>query len=1680
MDLLGRGQQATVFLVRDRAKEGTQRALKLLDTRLADPSAVERLRREYRVLTLLRHAGLVPVHDFGLDESTGQPFLVMDRIPGTPFAQACQGKGWEWTLRAAREALAALDHLHRHGLIHRDIKSENVLVAEGTDPSRPLKVTVMDLGLAEDLATPGLAPGGTLLYVAPEILTGSRASARSDLFAFGVMLYLALTGRFPYLGASAEETIAASRRGTPAPPSTICSDLPSTIDPFLQRLLAAEPEARFPDAPAALEALERLMGGAPRTVESSRELSTELVGREVHLRFLLNRLDPGAKGIPPAVILHGEPGIGKTSLLSACLAELKVLGVRVALGVCREGGDQGLAPLAELLDEALAGASGSGTSFEDALIRKGRAALGFVDPRRWILTPAEGGEPMPPPSRAQALEDLAGVLIDLAAERPLVLAFDDLHLADPFVLDLFWLLTRRAGTRSLRLAATSRPPGDWPALDAVLSAASGEGLATSIQLGPLDEQEVQTLTTQVLGSARAAVLGRGLHTLTGGNPFFLMMVLGDLARRDDLPLDSTALTLPRNGQEAIQTCLARLDNEGRRLLQALAVNGQPSSSEDLNQLTGEDGLPLLDRLDELRLVLRLPGDRVDIAHGFLREAVLGTLKEEELRSWHRAWAALAGRDANRSVEAAGHWLAAGDLQGHRDLFLKTAEVLERSWRPLAAIPFLEAALAAMEPGDPNRRALFPRLESACNLVRDIPRAIAVCQAWAEEARRSGDRSTEARALGLLAARFRNQGNWQQARLAAEQALALAEQAGDSGTIALAEKILASVLWFSWEHKEALVHLERALSLFEKGIDRRALAICLHDISLLRTLAGQTDSGRRCLAEASRLFQEIGDRAWATMVHGNEALVLSYLGDLEGAAQVLRRTVAEVWEMGASLPLELALENLGLILLRLGRYTEAYETGGALIEEALRFGRHAFRVSGLLIRGEALYQLDDRNAARDHHRLAVHLAKTLGEEYQLHFARLAQARDLRGDGMLAEAREEARQVYESTRKMGNLRLITLACLELAQQALQSGDLTEAHRRLDQAEAALGVNREDAPAHRAMALGVRARVLHRQGHPALALGILEEALGLCRRAGPADLELRLLIHRAELAGEAGDADSQNSALALGARRYQQIADLQQRPEAKARFLGRPDLAALHSFLRRPRGGGTTLALSAAPADALASLYEVSRTIADGGDLDPLLTRIVNLAVERAGAERGLLLLRDAITGDLTPAASAGVEAETAADAIRISQSALNRADGGTSVLARDAASDPELSQAASVALFGIRSVMCVPLRTGEEVLGTLYVDTRAQDTFFSEEDLRFLQALADQASLALAYGRLVGNLAREREALRRLAEQTHSFGQIVGRSRVMREVFDIMARVAPSDLSVIIRGESGTGKELVARALHFNSSRRDKAFLSENCAAIPESLLESLLFGHVRGAFTGADQDRKGLFEMADGGTLFLDEIGDMSPALQAKLLRVLQEKEFRPLGSNRPVSVNVRVLAATHQDLSNLVVQGRFREDLYFRLNGITIQLPPLRERKEDIPLLFHHLMARECEAAGVTPPVVEASVLRGLMAYSWPGNVRELENIVRRMLLFAEGGRITSAGLRSDPDLRPILKNLQPNAPESSFPLSTPVLNPDSAVDLRRALEAAQGNKEKAAALLGISRATLYRRLAQFGLLKDH
>jgi transcriptional regulator with GAF, ATPase, and Fis domain len=486
------------------------------------------------------------------------------------------------------------------------------------------------------------------------------------------------------------------------------------------------------------------------------------------------------------------------------------------------------------------------------------------------------------------------------------------------------------------------------------------------------------------------------------------------------------------------------------------------------------------------------------------------------------------------------------------------------------------------------------------------------------------------------------------------------------------------------------------------------------------------------------------------------------------------------------------------------------------------------------------------------------------------------------------------------------------------------------------------------------------------------------------------------------------------------------------------------------------------SSAPAGqrlvALDTLVRFSERLLGATDLNRLLDELLDAVVEVTQADKGFLILLE--EGEMTVRAARNVARETIEGAVnRVSDSIVRKVvETGRPLVVADALHDSEWSGSSSVVNLKLCSVMCAPLKQKGEVFGVIYLGNDNVVSLFDDRALEPLTVFAAQASLLVQNGLLLDSLRRENVALRE-AVTTKRYGDLVGSGASMREVFRRIEKVAATDISVLITGETGTGKEVVARELHRRSARAGGPFVAVNCGAIPESLLESELFGHARGAFTGAVAARMGRFQAAAGGTLFLDEIAEMTPGLQVKLLRALQERVVLRVGESRPEPVDIRVVAATNKVLEEEIKRGTFREDLYYRLNVVAIQLPPLRDRGDDVVALARYFLQQYAREFGARVRAFTPGALLAMRRHPWPGNVRELENRVKKAVVLAERALVSPEDLGLDPE------TLEPIAP------LTQATREFQKRYVNEVLERNQGNRTKSAKDLGVDPRTIFRHL---------
>jgi len=898
----------------------------------------------------------------------------------------------------------------------------------------------------------------------------------------------------------------------------------------------------------------------------------------------------------------------------------------------------------------------------------------------------------------------------------------------------------------------------------------------------------------------------------------------------------------------------------------------------------------------------------------------------------------------------------------------------------------------------------------------------------------------------------------------------------------------------WGKAEALAGLGRlgeARELYERAAldaetwgDQRLQALALSGLAPLLASLGEMRASARIAArldELSGLDQE-------TLARVRLAIARAALGrdDLASALACLRERDQWIVGAGGMLALEADLAA-GQALSRLGDGAGAEALLDEILERARSAGLAALECRTLLAIGHSLLV---EAKLRGQYRIGKSVPTTeesLGraEVYLEHALVKAESLERRDDALAARV------------ALAELCLVSGSAEEAAEAA---ADIEEASQELPRR----------ALAARLVALEAAAFLDRKPPCPAPEPSSADEFSAF------ETARLRLVE---ALTQRRSGARSQARAILLELRESFSAIALRLKPTELERFrrhpLGRQVERQLDELAKDERELGSLHEVEAAEKvrDRLLSLITAARQINSAGALDDQLEAILESAVQTFGAERGFLVEVSAHEPRIAISRAAD-GAELPPKERRISTSLVKRvAISGEPLVTVDALGDRAWSGKRSVTKLGLRSVLCVPLAVAGVVSHVLVLDHRSAGRFESG-DLPLTQTFADLAAVALQKTRL-GEIARRRateletraaeierlnQALsKQVATKDHEleeirstlegherelrlkydYRNIVGQSTSMLRVFQLLDKVTDSDVPVFVHGESGTGKELVAKAIHWNGPRKGQAILSVNCAAISDSLLESELFGHTRGAFTGATANKEGLFKAADRGTIFLDEVGDMSPAMQTRLLRVLQEGEVRPVGARFPIKVDVRVVSASNKDLRKLVEAGSFRADLFYRLNVVEVQLPPLRERREDIALLVEHFLGSIAEASGATRKPIERGVVERLVAWDWPGNVRELENELRRLVAIS-GTRIIQGDLQPEMALAVSLAAPAVTAPEAPNHEDSPSLKlymeKVERAYLIEALAQNEGNKTRTAKSVGLSRFGFLKKLDKYGL----
>ncbi|NUN14844.1 MAG: sigma 54-interacting transcriptional regulator [Myxococcales bacterium] len=1722
--VLGVGGMGEVLAVEDMLS-GEQVALK----RLTNLDLARQLREEFRLLTQLEHPNLPTVYRLGQDAETGTPYFTMELCDGITWEQfSAPSSTTDFSshkLDLFVQVVRAVLHIHSQGFVHGDLGSANVIV---TTRAGNLVAKVLDFGLAVAAHQRTVGPGA-LPFSAPERLRGEQASVASDLFSLGILGWLLFFGAHPY---HRYPQIMPDPTANP----TVGSSAHLALLPILRSMIAIDVASRPHSAEAVLDHLSQIIEVTlPKytlPVVQARVGHVRWVGAEDTIRTLESlseQLEVQRRG----GVLHIEApqGFGKTRCLRDLAASLSVRGIDVLVASGSSSGTS-VPVVDQLLEQRLGPATAEKPAELAHLSDVQVQAIGTRFPNWKIDYDTSRGQENPLVARKHDVDALARALLALSISRPTAILVDDIDTSDADSWEVLCALARAITTES-------------HVGENILLITSGIEIQSAIPgnrctLAAWDQGEICAYLEGLFRGKRTSTgVASLVWRITGGIPTLVeettlsMFANGQLVVNNEIALSGLDTDLPvvqRSIDDIFIERIRRLDEGSVNVLQIMSVALGLLTSDILSKVAGiavGDLLATLTRLTAAGLIRRfeLPS-RVGYA---ITEPVRRCLPVAARYSgsltqlhWRLATAFADIPMPEAATAAVIHQLLASN-GANTNAIHSAIEIANDSRRNPTEVLRLLQNISIECVSDPELRAKVHLLRGeALTALSHFDPAATELEHLGALAVTDVQRSRAALALGLLAFR---RGRYADAENLFQQAVVLGESAAEAAT-AQANVVawFAKSQLFQGRYADARETAQFGLTLLvntDATDADEALGRLLHVLGLAAFYAADLDAALEFFTKAQRLFENLGQPVDAAEMRNCRGLVHHRKDQYVDALDAYRGALATFEQAGDRSREWTLLMNMGVVFQEQGEYAAAVEHYRRGLSLANILGDRAgiLKISNNL--GNLMLHLGQLKEARQF----VDRSLTYCMEDKNRYIG-AYNRALLGEiARIGEDYEECDRCLEASRAefadMGCPNEAAEVELELARSALEQGKFEDVLRL---AAGALDVAREhkllDLHAYSLQCMAERERRMP-GGNLEDAQTMIEEALDIAQQLDSSEVAWKIHWTTALIARDRGDIER---ACAQGRKASTKLSGMIRKLplDLQGPFRSvRPRRDALAELawvdaLAPGTVGHNTDAGTFGP--TVSKLLEINKRLNSEHELDRLLEFIMDAAIVLTGAERGFLLLEDDDGAGLSIRVARNIDQENIRNRrFKISMTIAERVfDEDEPIVTIDAMEDERYKEFLSIHSLRLRSILCVPLRRSGRPVGVLYVDNRFQVSAFGEADIGFMEAFAEQAAIAIGNARLFQENSRARLELQqskkeieelnqqlqdrlqrtsqelletqtrvqhqqRQLENRHRYENIIGASNRLREVLYVIDRVRDSDIPVLISGESGTGKELVARAIHYNGTRKDQEFVAVNCASIPATLFESELFGHVRGAFTGANTDKRGFFEFAHRGTLFLDEIGELPIDMQAKLLRVLQSGEIQKVGSPKPTKVDVRIVAATNRDLKEEVVHKRFREDLYYRLNVVGLVLPPLRERKEDIPVLVQHFIAANLETKLSKVTKISPEAISLLSRYNWPGNVRQLDTVVKNASIFAESDTLMPADFAH---LSELMTPDSESAPTTGGEILSRSVNKGPVPTLAdveremiiRTLENVSGNKKKAAEVLGIDRRTLYNKLESYGI----
>lgn len=1639
LERLGKGVGSVVLAVRENTT-GKELALKLATQQ--DPA--HRLEQEFAILVRLDHPGIVRVYESGFHK--GSPYFTMELIKGKPFNRFMDEHrsepGFiELFLNVLGESAITIAGIHQEGIVHADIKPANLLVQENAEP------VLLDFGFAEDyLLSRTAEPRGTLDYVAPELFLGGEVGPAADVYSLGAMAYEGLTGKVLWGKKSPTDLIRAKFK-TPPGFSKQKPEIWGDIEELVLRMLQPDPALR-PTAGEILTVIEELIEKKERIEVEQPGIAPRLCfgGRQEELGELERLIFEEKRGL----LLEGPSGIGKTRLLREFLFRALLQHHNTLLVTGRAGYLS--------LTEHLAAALGAAREQTQAEEKEHRYEMIFQAARK---------------------AQLDALMID----APTGLSPDEEEC-------LGFLARGFEGKLGIILAAV--PERVHPS-------------ASRIKLNPLDKKTILELVSRTFEDLEEKRALAGTLTSIGeGNPRRMDELLevlyheGWLHKNKRWVYKSPAeeKILAKKLGEWLGARIDGLPEESKPVLSTLATAEGPLPSPLLQSALGKSDIPLIIlNLTHLGLVHSFPYRNIphyelknDLVRQYasvaltgrdkknLRKKLAGALEEMCRGIWNEdpsIW------DAAYLVHLASLYSKAGIKAKARRYLVPAAKRLAAAYDLDQARVFLKDALSS-DPARNERVQILLELGRVANIEHDPSQAEGFyTQALSLTEEESDSEADILLRIGLAYQRVKDLDR-------AQDFFNRSEESMKDSSSALKYQLLSARGWNALERgklNQAQTFFQQSMKIASSSYEQRSVQ---YDLAWTLFLKRNPSGALKYARTALELSETEDDKSAICRTSLLMADILKNLGKLQKAEDHVERALALTRKMGYPIMTSRVLHHKAQLLAKAGRYREARSIARQAIEVLGKL-KDRYQIA-LLALFEAQRSMDIgewKRAKQEHLELWQAMQKTSSLGSLAPYVLQSWAELYRLEGKFLPAKRMLVKAKTLASSRSDESILPWIGITLSRISLAKGDYSKAENLLKECESLLSAKGDAYAGFHARLLGTEITLL--QGKNAHAVESASELIKEIDKHGFENLRgktLRLLGRAlivsdrfqeglTRLRESAEVLKSQEALYEQGLSLYtiaeatfekvgyteESVSILQEAQIIFERIGAARNLQRIKSFCAEHFADWRKEA--GLPHEYLKSLKRISELINYRLGEENFMLDLLAIVLELTGAERGMVFMMD--EDELYSVASKRMDATTTHDARRISQTVIRRIQQGLQpVYTPDATRDERFNRSQSIMLNDIRSLMCIPLRTNEKLIGTIYLDSHEIGLFDSEKNLYF-EALGNLLAATIDKSAEFARL-REELVLARKRKPWKEAGIVIGTSPAISKLCSQLERIAQSDANILLEGETGTGKGVFANMIHEQSPRRKREFCSINCGILPEGVFESELFGHRKGAYTGATEDRLGLLEAADGSTVFFDEITNTSLAMQAKLLEVIEERIIRRLGESKKRHVNLRFIFATNSNLKEEVREGRFRDDLYFRINTVTLSLPPLRERREDITEFVNFFLKKFSTEFNKNVTGIADDVMQALLTYPWPGNIRELANVIERAILLAPG--------------RLIARDLLDQRFFPLVPHTTETLREARQIEekelIRRTLFETRGNVTRTARRLGISRQHLSR------LLKRH